>query len=573
MKNKRLNLVLVLFFIIGAAIISRLFFLQILNHKFYQSQALGQQAGFSEIKGSRGEVFLKNSQASKGKNTAGEAIGVAINKESWLVSAMPSQIEDKGVFIKKLSEIIGESEDFISSKINSENSYVIIKKDLSSEEIDKVKNLDLKGLYWEETSERYYPQEELASNVIGFFGGNEIGQYGIEGFYEDTLKGNSGIKEQKKGLSLISGDSSQSTLDGADLYLTVDYNIQFEAENLLKEAKKNLDIASGQIIVMKPDSGRIIAMASYPFYNPNKYFEQSDLGVFQNASVQKLFEPGSVMKAFTMSIGLNEGKVTPDMPFFDTGSVTIGKDVIYNFNHHKYGQQTMTGVLENSINTGAVYVSQQISHETYLDYMDKFGFGAKTGVDLQGEVYSKNTLLRNGSEMGFATASFGQGIETTPIQLVAGFCAFANGGKLVKPHIVEKIVRDKNEDFIETEVIQNQIVSTKTVSEITAMLTSVVEKGYGGGKVPGYYLAGKTGTAEVPYENKKGYYPDKTIQSFVGYGPALNPQFVILVKLDDPKVSKSSLSAVPVFKKLAQYIINYWQIPPDYDAASQVSKK
>ena len=166
--------------------------------------------------------------------------------------------------------------------------------------------------------------------------------------------------------------------------------------------------------------------------------------------------------------------------------------------------------------------------------------------------------------MEFATASFGQGIELTPIQIVSGFCAFANGGKLVKPYIAEKIVQGKKETNTKPQ-IQNQVISQQTASQITAMLISVVEKGFGSeAKVPGYYIAGKTGTAEVPFEDKRGYYLDKTIQSFIGFGPALNPQFLILVKLDDPKVPKSSLSAAPIFKDLAQYIINYWKIPPDH---------
>jgi len=225
----------------------------------------------------------------------------------------------------------------------------------------------------------------------------------------------------------------------------------------------------------------------------------------------------------------------------------------------------MTQVLENSINTGAVFAEQTLDNKTYFNYIDRFGFISKTGIDLQGEVYSRNDVLKNGPDIEFATASFGQGVELTPMQIAKGFCAIANGGKLVRPYIVERIVNGKDEINTRPE-ISDSVVSQQTISQLDSMLINVVDKGFNGvAKIPGYYLAGKTGTAEVPLKDGRGYEPNKTIQSFVGYGPVFNPQFVILVKLDNPKVPKSALSAVPIFKQLAQYIINYWQIPPDYD--------
>ncbi len=565
MKNWRLNFILIVIFIFGAAVISRLFYLQILNRKFYQAQALGQQAGFREVYGSRGQIFFVNSQENKGAAGTEETKSLAINKDFFVVSAMPKEIENKDTFAKILAENIGEAKEAVVSKLEGQNSYTVIKRGLAQEDADKIKNLNLKGLYWERIPARYYPQENLAAHVVGFLGGDGVGQYGLEGYYDQNLKGKSGIKEEKRGLDLVFSPDIPDSLDGADLYLTIDHNIQFEAESLLKEVKKNLNIASGQIIVIKPDTGRVLAMANFPSFDPNQYSKEKDLEIFQNSAAQKLFEPGSVMKPFTMAIGINEGKVTPDMTFTDLGYVKIGPETIYNFAREKYGKRTMTEVLEKSINTGAVFVEQKIPHNTFINYMDNFGFFKKTGVDLQGEVYSQNNLLKNGPDVGFATAAFGQGIELTPMQLIRGFSVFANKGKLIKPYLVEKIAKDKKEIYTKSQAPE-QVISETTASEITAMMINVVEKGFGSGaKVPGYYIAGKTGTAEVPLKNGKGYEKDKTIQSFIGFGPALNPKFLILVKLDDPKVPKSSLSAVPVFKKLAQYIINYWQIPPDYE--------
>lgn len=569
-KNWRVNLIFIFILIFGAAIISRLFFLQIMNHKLYQAQALGQQTGFSKVQGVRGEIFFENSQENKGVKGSGEIKSLAINKEEWTVSATPNEINDESYFAETLAQTLGDAtKEQMLSKLESSDSYVVIKKDLSADELEKFKALNLEGLHWQNEPGRYYPQERLASQLSGFVGGDVTGQYGVEGYYEDTLKGKTGIKEEKKGLSSIFFDDSQESLDGADIYLTIDYNIQFQAESLLSKAIEDLGADSGQIIVMKPDSGRVLAMANFPSFNPNQYSKEKNLDIFQNTAVQKLYEPGSVMKPFTMSIALNEGKITPDTTFVDEGFVTIGPDTIRNFDKKKYGLQTMTQVLENSVNTGAVFVSQLIPRDIYLDYFDKFGFAKKTGIDLQAEAYSRNENLKKGINMEFATASFGQGIELTPIQLASGFCALANGGKLVRPYVVEKIIDGSDEIYAKPQ-LSSQIISQQTISQLTPMLVSVVEKGFGSGaKIQGYYLAGKTGTAQIPLKNAKGYDPNKTIQSFIGFGPAFNPQFLILVKMDNPKVSSSSLSAVPVFKKLAQYIINYWQIPPDYDASKK----
>jgi len=565
----RIDIILILIFMFGAAVISRLFFLQILERKLFEAQALGQQSSFNNVTGSRGQIFCENSQQTKGSHGTSEVKSLAINKDSWEISVNPNTITNKDIFAEILSKNIKQRPDLILSELNGGASYVVLAKDLSSDELAKIKALNLKGLSWQNTPERFYPQGSFAAETLGFLGGQGSGQYGIEGYYDDILKGKSGFMEQQAGLNALS-DANQVSLNGSDVYLTIDYNIQFQAETLLAHEQKKDDIESGQIIVMKPDSGRILAMASYPSFDPNNYSKASDLGIFQNSAVQKLFEPGSIMKPFTMAAALNEGKITSDTTYVDTGTVTIGPNSLHNFANEKYGLQTMTQVLESSINTGAVYAEQQIPHKIFFDYMSKFGFNEKTGIDLQGEVYSRNENLKNGPDFNYATASFGQGISLTPLQIARGFCAIANGGKLVKPYVVEKIVNGNDETDTSPE-ISNPIVSQQTVAQLNSMLISVVDKGFNGvAKIPGYYLAGKTGTAQIPNPTGKGYLPDSdTVQSFVGYGPAFNPQFLILVKLDKPKVPKSALSAVPIFKQLANYIINYWQIPPDYDATKK----
>ncbi len=564
-RNLRLGIVLVLIVLFGAAIIGRLFLLQVKNRKLYEAQALGQQMSFNKIIGSRGQIFGVSSQETKGKSGSGQVKTFAINKDSWTISANPENIPDKTVFAETLSEVINQTQEQILLALDSESSYVILAKDISSTDFEKIKKLNLKGLSWQNDPERFYPQGEMVSHTLGFLGGEGFGQYGIEGYYEDILAGESGIQQEKAGLDLLFSNSNQISLDGSDVYLTIDYNIQFQAETLLEQEKIKNDIDSGQIIVIKPDSGRIVALADFPNYNPNQYSKVRSLEIFQNSAVQKLFEPGSIMKAFTMAAAINEGKVSPDTVYTDTGVVKFGTKKISNYNNEVYGEQTMTQVLEKSINTGAVFAEQQIGKDLFLDYINKFGFTSKTGVDIQGEVSSRNENIKSGIEMNLATASFGQGIEVTPMQMARGFCALANGGRLVKPYIVEKIINGGDEVYTKPE-FSEPILSQQTISQLNAMLVNVLDKGFNSAaKIPGYYMAGKTGTAQVPLKNGKGYETNKTIQSFAGYGPAFNPQFVILIKLDNPKVSVSALSAVPIFKQLAQYILNYWQIPPDYD--------
>lgn len=389
-----------------------------------------------------------------------------------------------------------------------------------------------------------FPFGTMASNLTGFIGGEGIGQYGIEGYYDQELAEN-------------------------DLFLTVDYNAQFVSEQLLAEAGKNFNIESGQIVIMDPNSGRILALADYPGFDPNNYSKVADYSIFQNGAVQKLFEPGSTLKPITISAALDAGKINPQTSFDDTGRVKVDDYIIENYGGASYGESTMTQVLEKSINTGVVFAEKQIGHETFLNYLRNFGFFEPTEIDLQGEVYSENKQFQKVSDINFATAAFGQGIEITPIQLVRAVSAIANGGNLVKPYVAEKTINNYgNIEEKKPEISSQKVISPQTASQVTAMLVSAVENGFSKtAQIPGYYIAGKTGTAQVPWSalgiDKRGY-SEKTWQSFIGYFPAFNPKFIILVKLDNPKANTAEYSAAPIFKQMAQYLINYYSIPPDH---------
>ena len=487
-KHWRINLILLFLLVFGAAIISRLFYLQVCERDFYKALAQGQQKTFTEKQGERGEIFLQNKQ--------GELFPLAVNKNG------------------------------------------------------------------DEGSKRYYPQKFLAAQVVGFFGGEDMGQYGVEGYYNNKLTGEVKFQEGERNpwVNFFYSEKNQPR-KGEDIILTIDYNIQFKAEQLLKQAKENLSIEGGEIIVMDPMSGKILAMANFPDFDPNEYGTHENFEIFKNNAIQEAFEPGSIFKPITMAAALDQGKITPQTTYVDTGQVKIAGHTIYNYDKRVWNKMTMTNVLEKSINTGAIFAERQIEHKIFLDYIEKFGFFRRTGIDLQGEILASNKTLKNGRDINFATASFGQGIEVTPIQMAVAYSVIANGGKIVNPYVIE--------DFDNKDIDNENVISSKSASQITAMLCSVVQSGFSKqARVPGYYIAGKTGTGQIPWTslgiNKEGY-SDKTWQSFMGFAPAFDPEFLILVKLDNPAAKTAEYSAIPVFKELAKYIIDYLEIPRDFE--------
>ena len=411
--------------------------------------------------------------------------------------------------------------------------------------------------------------EQAGSDLLGFVNVQGRGNYGVEGYFDTFLSGKEKlIKEKYNFFGRIAGINPEE-LKGSDIVLSIDKNIQEFSEKLLEDASKDLDISSGQIIVANPKTGKILAMVDWPPFNPNQYKDYaSNPAIFLNKAMQTLYEPGSTFKPITMSAAINEGKVKPDTTYEDKGYVKIGGRTIYNYNQRVWGKRTMKQVLQYSINTGAVFAEKQLGHKLFLKYLEKFGVFEKTGIELEGEIFSANEELKKGYEVNFATAAFGQGIELTPLGLLRAYTALANNGNLMKLSIVDKIIEGGQEEIIEPEIERKKIISEETAKEITKMLVSVVEEGYGKrARIAGYYIAGKTGTSQIPFAslgiNKKGY-SDETWQSFIGYFPAFDPKILVLVKLDNPKTKTAEYSACPIFRKLAQYIINYYKIPPDY---------
>ncbi len=360
--------------------------------------------------------------------------------------------------------------------------------------------------------------------------------------------------------------------NGDSFILTIDHIVQYETEKILKSAVEKFDASGGSIIIMEPDTGKILSLANYPSFDPNNYAKAEDINAYRNPAVSDPYECGSVFKGITLAAGLDSGKITPATAFTDTGSVKEAGYTIKNSDLKANGLQTMTQVLEKSLNTGAVFVEKLLGNKNFADYVRRFGFGEKTGIDFPGENRGDIKNLDNSRiDIQFFTASFGQGITVTPIQLLSAYSALANGGVLMKPQIVEKILHSNGS----TEEIQPQeirrVISEKASLEIARMLRSVVVEGHGkNADVPGYLVAGKTGTAQVASGEKKGYEEGKSVGSFAGFAPVDNPRFAILVKIDDPKtVEWAESSAAPTFGELMKFLLEYYNIEPtvEYDKA------
>lgn len=523
----RAYFVLSLIFVAYGAIFGRLYYLQITQGEHYQVWAEGLQTFTKggEIQ-NRGEIFF----------SGGEPL--AINKDFYYAYASPLNVKDKEGAAVRVADILKLDKGDLLEKFERDSLYVMLKEKLSDEEAAAIEEAKLEGVYADKKKMRYYPQGSVAAQLVGFVDDDGIGRYGLEEYYNDELA------------------------RGENINLNVNYNIQYQAEQMLAAAREKLQAMEGEAIVADPRNGAILAMAKNPNFDPNSYktYANKNIEIFRNSPCQTLFEPGSVFKAITMAAALNERKLTPETSYYDSGSLTVGPNTIYNYGHRSYGQQTMINVLEHSINTGAAFAQSKLGNQPFADYVEKFGVNESTGIDLP-ETFSNNSSFKKGYAINYVTGSYGQGIWMTSIQLIRAYSALANGGVLVQP----AVARNRTKDIDDSK--KRTVITKETSETIAKMLASVIDNGFGkAAKVTGYTISGKTGTAQMSWSvlnvNQLGY-SDKTTQSFIGFFPSGDPKFLILVKLKAPNVNTAEYSAIPVFKDLAKYVIYVSQLPPN----------
>jgi cell division protein FtsI/penicillin-binding protein 2 len=430
------------------------------------------------------------------------------------------------------------------------------------------KEPSLSGLTWTAHLQRIYPENTLASNVLGFFPyldrENGRGFFGVEEEYNDLL---AGIKKQV----LIPLDPYQmqeipSAPAGASLILTIDRDIQRSTENILDKALKSTGAANGTIIIMNPKNGEILAMASTPRMNPNEYWDYSKIftaGTPFNKAISQVYEPGSVFKVLTMASALDAGAVKPSTPFTDTGAIEVGGVTIYNWDRGAWGAQDMVGCMQHSLNVCLSWVAVQLGATNFYQYLDEFNIGHRTNIDLSGEEVFP--LSEPGDpmwyEVNLATNSFGQGVAVTPIQMVMAVSALANDGKMVAPHVLKAYIENGKQYDTNIQVV-GMPIKAETAKTITNMLQQSLLNESSDALVEGYSLAGKTGTAEIAVNGQ--YSSNQTNASFVGWGPTDDPQFLVYVWLEKPSSSIwGSVVAAPVFRDTVKELVVLMNIPPD----------
>ena len=518
-----------------------LYNIQITKGSMYAVQAARQYglAGFMEP--NRGRITITN------KN--GEMLVIADNQSYGVIIAVPREIKDSDKAVENVSPILGMEADAVRAILAKKGSYQVLLKEPTPEQSAKIAEVDIAGIRTDEKEKRNYSYGTLTSHVIGFVGqsGEDeamSGRYGIEKQFEKKLAGTPGSRANG-----IITDVKQ----GEDIALTLDRSIQTQAETILKKLVAEKRAEGGTIIVQEPETGKILAMASAPDFNPSNY-SNAPLKNLTNPAVQARYEPGSVFKVITASIGLDTHAFTPETTYYDTGELTFkdGK-VIRNWDLKAHGTMTMTNVIEESLNTGAAFMETKIGNAPFYKYVIAFGFKDATNIELPGEVAGNlKNIKTHSADIDFATASFGQGIAVTPLQLINAVSVIANRGTLMKPFIIAGT---------EPQTVR-RVLTKEAADTTTAMMISAVEKARVA-HIENFTVAGKTGTAQAVDFVHGGYTKD-VINTYVGFAPASKPRFIILVKMDKPAGAPlAGVTVVPAFRELAEFIINYYDIPPD----------
>jgi len=563
----------------GVVLLIRLVDLQVIQHGRYSAQASNEHTRKYSIPARRGELYVHD-----GDGTS----PIALNETLELMYADPRYVGDKHAVAQKLAAVTGGSAADYENRLNHGIEYAVLADRLPKDVATKVKALNLPGIGLVDRDYRTYPEGSLAAQAIGFVNADGVGQYGIEGYLNAQLSGTPGqlaAKTDTHGIPIATADNiDKQPVDGTSYVLTLDRNIQSMAEQELAQQVQKVKAKSGSIIVLDPSNGAVKAMANYPTYDPNHYSDVTDYSEFMNRITSAQFEPGSGMKVFTMAAGLDQGKVTPDTTYDDHLCDDIEGTKVCDAAGDKAGNnRTMTVVLRDSLNTGVMFVLRMLGDntskitlagkKTLFDYFTKhFGFGVRTGIEQANEA-AGFVPQPSTNDVTYANMTFGQGLSVTMVQMAEAMAAIANGGKLYQPHLVDAVMApDGSTTSVKPKLLSDHVMSSNAISDLNQMLQVVVQHGSGfiaGQMNPGYKIAGKTGTAQIPKPDGTGYLPNANIGSFIGYAPADNPKFVVMVRIDQPSIQCDSASCgfaeyttVPVFGDVCRWLFKYYGIPP-----------
>lgn len=585
MRDYRLRSLQLLFGGLAFVLLLRLFDVQVLQNRRFKAMASSQHFGERLIPARRGSIFSR------------DGFPLVTNRTAYLLAADIPKVTDPTGLAKNLADLLFDPDSYseaerrrglgnlkkdfefsLEEKVTTKDLvWTVLARKLDPSKKERIDQLGFEGLSFDEEPVRYYPEVNLASFVLGFVGWGERGEqgyYGIEGFYDGDLRGKSGrlIEERSAaGLPILAGDYHEVRVsDGRDLILTLDRSIQYLVEKRLKDGIDRFGAKSGTVIILDPATGAVISMASYPNFDNGDWerFARTYEGaisdrnlIFRNPAISETYEPGSVLKALTISTAIDLELVEPQSEFDDNGPIVASGHLVDNWDKRHHGRQNIIQLLQKSNNVGAAYVGKKVGAEKLRTYFLRFGLGSPMGIDLTGEDTGTIKDLSQWREIDLVTAAFGQGISVTPIQLVSDFAAIANGGTLYKPFVVSEI-RDGDQSMTFKPVKLRQVLSPEKSAVMIELLTAAAEGGEGKFFVlKKYHVAGKTGTAQIPVDGQ--YDPEKTNTTFVGFLPG-SLKFVMLVRLREPSSSiYAAETAVPLWMEITKDLVGLLAIPPD----------
>lgn len=577
LKTWRIKLLAFLFLLGSFVIAVRLFSWQVLQSDLLANYARVQQQSQSSLSAARGAILASDGFPLA---TTGEAylLWVALkdiedakytaNKLAPLLIDKPEE-EEASPSAKTEEELILLEEDRLNKLLNrTDVVWVPVKRKVSKENKQQIESLGIKGIGFDPEEGRAYPEASMAAQTLGFVGkdaaGTPKGYFGLEGYYDLTLSGSKGLKTWEKdafGNPIILGGSHKvGAQDGITLKTHIDRSAQYLVERYLKTGVEKYEAAEGIVVVMRPSDGAILAMAGFPAYDPAK-FNNFAKEFYVNPAIGESFEPGSIFKVLVMAAALDAEAVKPeDKCDTCSGPRTIAEYTIESGSKQYYPDSTPKEIIEHSDNVGMIWVAERLGKEKMAAYLQKYGIGRSSEIDLQGELVPP--LRNDWGLIDLATASFGQGVAVTPIQMVRAVGVLANAGKLVTPQVVDSIIVQNQEDDIKPQKVE-QVISARAAKQITDMMVSGVETKSDMWPIPrGFEVAGKTGTAQIPVAGH--YDPNKVVSSFIGFAPANNPKFVMIVSLKDPKVGQyASQNAAFVWFNIAGDLLPYFGAQPN----------
>lgn len=563
---------------IGAVFVMRLFYLQVIQHSYYEAEALKEHTTKFTLPAQRGEIFARDG--------ANRVTPLVLNEASYTVYADPRYVTDEGKAADLLRRVAGGNvvSDFEKNLRNKELQYTVLAKQISQKQADLIAAEKLPGIGMQELDRRVYPEGNLAAQVLGYVNGDGQGQYGIEQALNADLSGKPGLLKavtDVRGIPLSVGNNIQEPAqDGKNIVLSVDRNIQSYIEQALKEGLEKVKAKHGSVIVMDPSNGQVMAMANLPTFDPSKYFENEDYSAFQNAVVSAPYEAGSVVKTFTMGAGIDSGAVQKDSTYNNTGSVKVEDAVIKNVLQNVNGTRNMTEIFEYSLNTGVVHILERLGdgsigakarERLYGYFTDRYMFNKKTGIEqageLAGEVIAPDDA--EGGNVRYANMTFGQGMDNTMIQLASAYCALVNGGVYYKPTVVSGYVDAEGSVTKKaSQIVKSDVVRPEVSRQLNDMMREARSKSLVGVDRGGYFVGGKTGTSQT-IDPKTGKYSDKNaIGSYLGFGgnSNTNPRYVIMVRVTDAQVSDTAtaggVAAAPIFANISNWLLDYLQVRP-----------